>query len=160
MRKTGGLSDREFRRLKRDDLIEIIYQLQLNGIELEKQNNKLKQQLQDRSIKINNAGSIAEASLAINEVFETAQRAADHYLEEINRINLRQKEILSNTRVQADRMIREAKAKCDQMLQDTKRNVATQYCDVPANSGKNLQDKASLIYRRNTETKIGKTEDE
>ena len=43
-------------------------------------------QLQDRKLTIENAGSIAEASLALNKVFETAQLAADLYIENIKQV--------------------------------------------------------------------------
>lgn len=63
----------ELRRLSRKELIDIIYQLK-------KENESMKEELSDRRIAIQNAGSIAEAALAIHKVFETAQKAADQYL--------------------------------------------------------------------------------
>lgn len=63
------------------DLIDIIYQYQRREQHLEAENAKLRRLLNERDIKIQNAGSIAEAALSLNQVFETAQAAADQYLE-------------------------------------------------------------------------------
>lgn len=51
--------------------------------ELEQQNAELKQQLEDRTLRLKQTGSIAEAALALNHVFEAAQAAADDYLNSI-----------------------------------------------------------------------------
>ena len=40
----------------------------------------------DRKIKLREAGSIAEAALRLNGIFEAAQAAADQYLENIERV--------------------------------------------------------------------------
>lgn len=77
------LTDRQFRRLSRADLIEVIYQLQADEDELRAENGRLRAELEDRRLKQASAGSIAEASLALSGVFEAAQAAADAYLAEI-----------------------------------------------------------------------------
>ena len=41
--------------------------------------DKLKAELEEKNIKIRKTGSIAEASLKLNGVFEAAQNAADQY---------------------------------------------------------------------------------
>lgn len=45
------------------------------------------------AIKINQAGSIAEASLQLNQVFEAAQQAAEQYLENIRSLSGRQEQV-------------------------------------------------------------------
>ena len=77
------MTDKEFKRLSRSQLIDIIYQLQLKQKELENENQKLKEDLANKRIRIRQAGNIAEASLAIHNVMEAAQDAATQYLEEI-----------------------------------------------------------------------------
>ncbi|MCC9890778.1 hypothetical protein HK150_04705, partial [Streptococcus agalactiae] len=49
----------------------------------EKEIQQLKEALDDKKIKISKAGSIAEASLMLSGIFETAQLAADTYLENV-----------------------------------------------------------------------------
>ena len=51
--------------------------------ELERQNANLRRQLADRTLRLEQVGSIAEAALSLNRVFEAAQAAADQYLESV-----------------------------------------------------------------------------
>ena len=74
------ITDKEFRKLGRADLIEIIYQYQKREQQLLAENQELCRKLEDKQIQIGELGSIAEASLALNGVFEAAQAAADQYL--------------------------------------------------------------------------------
>ena len=80
------MTDKEFKRLSRSQLIDIIYQLQMKQEELSRENLKLKEALADRRIRINQAGNIAEASLAIHDIMQVAQDAADQYLAEIRNL--------------------------------------------------------------------------
>ena len=50
---------------------------------LQQELEETKQKLEDRRLMEKEAGSIAEAALRINKVFEAAQQAADQYLENI-----------------------------------------------------------------------------
>lgn len=77
------MTDKEFKRLNRSQLIDIIYQLQLKQKELETENQQLKEEVADKRIRLRQAGNIAEASLAIHNVMQAAQDAAALYLEEI-----------------------------------------------------------------------------
>ena len=54
--------------------------------ELRKKLNRATRKLEDRRILIEKSGSIAEAALRLNEVFEAAQAAADQYLENIREL--------------------------------------------------------------------------
>ena len=70
------MAERELRRMNRMELIEIIYALKQHEEELERQNAK-------RTLRLEQVGSIAEAALSLNRVFEAAQAAADQYLESV-----------------------------------------------------------------------------
>lgn len=74
------MTDKEFKRLSRVDLIDIIYELQRQKEAAEAQADQLRQRLEEKEIRIAKAGSIAEAALQINGIFEAAQAAADQYL--------------------------------------------------------------------------------
>ncbi|MFC3927870.1 DNA repair protein [Streptococcus caprae] len=68
------------RKLKREQLLELMLQQQ-ETIEMQEQKIRtLEANLNQREIKIEEAGSIAQAALALNGVFEAAQQAADQYL--------------------------------------------------------------------------------
>lgn len=75
--------ENELQRLSRQELMEIIYQLKKNEQELQTRLAEAEKKLQEREINISKAGSIADASLKLNEIFETAQKAADDYLRTI-----------------------------------------------------------------------------
>ena len=74
------MADRDLRRLSRRELIEIIYALKEKEEALTKENEDLRAALSNREIAISHAGSIAEAALALNDIFAQAQAAADVYL--------------------------------------------------------------------------------
>ena len=77
------MTDKEFKRLSRSQLIEIIYQFQLKQDELIAENERLSKELADKRLRIKQAGNIAEAALAVNNVMQDAQNAAQQYLDEI-----------------------------------------------------------------------------
>lgn len=77
------MTDKELRRLKRSELLEILYEQEKEIAELRKKLNRATRKLEDRRILIEESGSIAEVALRLNEVFEAAQAAADQYLENI-----------------------------------------------------------------------------
>ena len=82
----------ENNKLSKKDLLEILVLQSKKIDELEKKLEEKEGQLISKGILIENAGSIAEAALQINKVFEVAQAAADQYLENIK--NLEQKSVL------------------------------------------------------------------
>ena len=81
------MQDNGLHKLGKTDLLTIIYEQEKQIEQLTKEVEELKQQLEDRTIKIKEAGSIAEASMRLNKIFEAAQQAADEYLESIKEVN-------------------------------------------------------------------------
>ena len=107
------MTDKEFKRLSRSQLIDIIYQLQLKQEALTNENQKLKEELADKRIRMRQAGNIAEASLAIHKVMQSAQNAAEQYLEEIRIMQAETKEncqrLLEKAQQEADAIVAGAK---------------------------------------------------
>ena len=87
------MTDQELKKLHRSDLLELLIAQEKENEQLRSQILQLKQRLEDRTIALEQAGSIAEASLQINGVFQAAQDAAAQYLENIRRLSGRQEEI-------------------------------------------------------------------
>ncbi len=77
------MTDKEFKRLNRAQLIDIIYQFQLKQEKLTAENERLSKALADKRLRVSQAGNIAEAALEIHNVMQAAQDAAALYLEEI-----------------------------------------------------------------------------
>ena len=87
------MTDRELKKLKRNELLEmLIAQIEENE-RLKHRMEEQKRQLQDRQIAVEQAGSIAEAALKLNGVFEAAQSAAQQYLENVQRLSTEQDSI-------------------------------------------------------------------
>lgn len=127
------MTDKEFKRLSRAQLIEIIYQLQLQIDELTERNKSLEKELTDKRLRIDNAGNLAEAALEINNCFLSAQNAAEHYLNEIKVIReeteAEQQRILAQARAEAASIISNAtkrrsdyESAVEMILRDYKQN--------------------------------------
>ena len=97
------MTDKEFKRLSRAQLIDIIYQLQLQIDKLNEEKQLLEGELTDKRLRLSNAGNIADAAVEINNCFRSAQNAAEQYLNEI-------KAIREETEAERQRILTEAQA--------------------------------------------------
>ena len=73
------MTDKELRKLRRDDLLQILIRQQRQIDELTEAVKRAEAELEKRDIAIQEAGSVAEAAIRLNGVFEAAQAAADQY---------------------------------------------------------------------------------
>lgn len=68
---------------------------------------------------LNNAGSIAEAALQVNGVFEAAQKACEQYIDNIKNLSKRQEVIcdqkMKECEEQTQKMLKDAQIECDMM---------------------------------------------
>lgn len=80
------MTDKELRKLSRADLLEMLLVQSKEVDRLRSELEEANRKLEDRKILLANSGSIAEAALKFNKVFEAAQMAADQYLENIKQI--------------------------------------------------------------------------
>ena len=111
------MPDRELRRMSRTELVEIIFALKQSEDQLKAENAALTAQLQQRQIHIEHAGSIAQAALELNKVFEAAQAAADEYVASVRAAN-------QNTEAAANALRAEAKAEAEQILAQAQADAA------------------------------------
>ncbi len=75
------MTEKELLKLKRSELLEIMLAQSREIDSLREELAQTKKKLEDKRIKIEEAGSIAEASLQLTKIFEEAQKAADLYVE-------------------------------------------------------------------------------
>ena len=116
------MTDKEFKRLSRSQLIEIIYQLQLKQEELTADNEKLSKALADKRLCVSKAGNIAEAALEIHNVMQAAQDAAAHYVEEIQiRVDEEYQRILKKANNKAAAIIEEAQQAAAEIVAQAKK---------------------------------------
>lgn len=74
------MTDRELRRLSRSELLEILIALSKENEELQERLAEMQARLDDKAIAIEQCGSVAEAALRLNGVFEAAQKACEQYI--------------------------------------------------------------------------------
>lgn len=113
------MTDKEFKRLTRAQLIDIIYQLQVQVDELTEQKQSLEKALEDKRLRIDNAGNIAHAALEINDCFGNAQKAAEQYLNEIRVLH-------AEAEAERQRLLAEAQSEAAQIIERAKKEQASQ----------------------------------
>ena len=100
--------------------------------------DEVRKSLHNREIAINEAGSIAVAALQISGIFEAAQAASQQYIENIRRLNDRQASICAqrdaDSRSEADRLLRETIAKCEEMETACREKCAAMEADAKRRS--------------------------
>lgn len=125
------MTDREFKKLSRAELIEIIFQLQNNEKKCLEELSAVRAELDSKHLKINKAGSIAEAVVGLSDIFEKAQNMADQYLEEVHTANAdaeqRAKETIDDAQERADKIIADAKKQSDTIKERTDRETAEKW---------------------------------
>lgn len=113
--------EKKLKRLSRADLIELLLEQTRRVEELEEQLQLANEQLSDKALKITEAGSIAQASLQLNSVFETAQAAAEQYLYNIKLLNSEQEELCARYRAACVAVLLYACKRCRTIEKEAKR---------------------------------------
>lgn len=110
------MTEKELRRLGRGDLLSLL-------LEESRENQRLREQLQsaqdalaDKTLCIEKAGSIAEASLQLNGVFKAAEDACRQYTDNIMRLSQEQEALCA-------RREKESREKAEQILEDARRQA-------------------------------------
>lgn len=111
------MNERDLRKLNRSDLLEILLQQSRELDECRTQLACANKQLSEREIALNKSGSIAEAALQLNGVFEAAENACAQYMDNIKNMSSRQEEICARmeeeTRIKCEKMVAEAQRQSD-----------------------------------------------
>lgn len=130
------MTNQELKKFSRGDLLELLVtrgrenerlqkELEQAGAALEAERKKTRELLENRRIQIDEAGSIAEAALRVNGVFEAAEKAAQQYLENVRQLSGRQEEVCARreaeSKARADAMLRQAAEKCRAAEEETRR---------------------------------------
>lgn len=77
------MTEKELRKLSRLDLIDILIRQSKEINALQEQLETANKKLEDKILVCERTGNIAQAALEINKIFETAQKAADQYIESL-----------------------------------------------------------------------------
>lgn len=107
------MTDRELRKLRRGDLLEILVEQSREIDRLQQELDRAKLRESDRRLALEKAGTMAEAAMQLNRIFEDADRAAQLYIENIAQLSGRQEEICR-------RMEEQSRERCLQMEEETR----------------------------------------
>ena len=110
---------KKIKKLKRIDLLEILLAQSKRIDELEEELAETKHQLASKRIKIREIGTLAEASLQLNQIFEDADAAARQYLHNIRRLNR-----MAERKYQKEKMQQIPKEKMQQMPKDQMQQIS------------------------------------
>ena len=81
------MTDKDLKRVGRAELLELLRVQSEKNKALQARVEELEQELRNREILIENAGTIADAAFQLNGIFDAAGSAAVQYLENIKRLN-------------------------------------------------------------------------
>lgn len=155
------MTEKELRRLRRGDLLELLLEQSRENQSLREQLQTAQSALEDRTICIDKAGSIAEASLLLNDVFKAAEQACRQYTENIVRMSQSQEavcaqrekesqekaaQIIAEARKQAEETTAAAQKQCAEMLEKAKAE-SQQYWDAVSAKFTSLSNEHDALRR-------------
>lgn len=153
------MTDKELRKLRRDDLLQILLNQQRQLDELNAALEKARADLEKRDIAVAEAGSVAEAALRLNDVFGAAQAAADQYADQMreraDRLVADAQQQSDAARRLADDVVRNARSEADRIIAAARREAETivrpaapQPAEAPAPADEDTGRRRGL-FRRN-----------
>ncbi len=121
------MTDKELRRLHREDLLQILIAQQKQIEDLTAALEDSEKALNDKKIAIEESGSLAEAALKLNDVFTSAQQAADMYVNEtrerIDALRAEADSTVSKARAEAAEIVRQARREAADLVDDARREA-------------------------------------
>lgn len=114
------MTGNDAKKLKRGELLELLIEQTEENQRLTKAIKRLEEQLAQRVILMEEAGSIAEAALGLSKVFDQAQDAADRYLESIRQKEEEAQNLLRQTEQSCQQQLEKTRAQCEEMEQQTR----------------------------------------
>lgn len=122
------MTEKELKRLSRTELLELLLAQTKETERLQKKLEKAEILLSDRYLQVQKAGDLAHAVLEINGVMDSAQAAAQQYLDNIRR------------------MEHETKQRCEKMLADARKEAEQLRWEVLEPACQPEQDLIGEIY--------------
>lgn len=103
------MTDKELKRLRRS-LLEILLATSRENDQLREELEQTRAQLQERNLAVSQSGTMAEAALLLNRVFDAADAACKQYEE--------------NVRIRCDEMEQQTRKKCETILLAAQKQAA------------------------------------
>ncbi len=112
------MTEKELKKLNRKQLLELLLKQTERADVLQERLDEAEKKLSDKTLAEAEAGSIAEAALKLNGIFEAADAAAAQYLKNIKMLSKNQNLLLerreAKSRSKARAMIAEAEKRCSE----------------------------------------------
>ena len=124
------MTQKELKRLSRADLLEMLLDQSEELQRLREEYDKACAALEQRRIVLDRAGSIAQAALQLNGVFEAAEASARQYLESLEAMSQLPEDWQANE--EAQKLLEETRRKCEQMEADTRERCDRMLADAQA----------------------------
>ena len=112
------MTEKELRRLNRTELMELLLEVSREKEKIQEELDEAREKLSSRELNVSECGSIAEAALKVNRIFEDAQEAADQYLENIRRPQV-------DMQAKCEEMEKEARRYCAKLVRTAEKKAAT-----------------------------------
>lgn len=114
------MKENDLKKLGRTELLEMLIAQTREVRRLQEALDEANEKLASREIAIENAGSIAEAALQLNGVFDAAQQAAQQYLDNLTGIQDYCDRLESESRAKSEKLLAETQSQCDEMVRKAK----------------------------------------
>jgi len=143
------MTDKQLRSLTKTQLFNLLHKQELEIERINAENAKLS----DRAVSLEQAGSLAEASIIVSGIFEAAQSAADIYLDSIQAVEAERLDAVSKleeeAKVRALRTVEiknaETKAQLERLVMDL-----LQVFDHQLDAFRTLKDELMDLINRNS----------
>lgn len=114
------MTEKELKKLNRAELLELLLAQTRETERLQRKLEKAESMLSDRYLQVQKAGDLAHAVLQINKVMDTAQAAAQQYLDNIARME-------EETKQRCEKMLADAKKEAEQLRRGVPRPVSSEH---------------------------------
>lgn len=132
-----SMTEKELKKLSRMELLELLVEQTERCEELERKLAETEQKLENQALNVKEVGTLAEACITVNKVFEAADAAAKQYLANVKVYDDKKKEMLAETERRCAEMEQVAQAKvaeterrCAEIEQIAEAKVATLKAEV------------------------------
>ena len=124
------MTDQELRKLSRKDLLELLLAQSRERDALRAELEQARAALGDRQLRLEQAGSIAEAALQVNGVFEAAQAAAQQYLDNIRQRSEHIEEACARREALCVQREEESRRRCQAMEAEAREKAEAYWAEV------------------------------
>ena len=126
------MTDKDLRHLSRAELLDILYEQQKRYEDSLAENQALRQQLEDRTLRIASAGSIAEA--AADQYLASVKAATADMVQKTDEAQRQREAILQDAKQQADKIVQDAQAQADRLLTESAAQIDARWTEFQKNA--------------------------